>query len=75
MSWCELTIDLKAVADETGRRKRDEDGVFYVDYKIAQARKLLRLIHQNGTEEDFKKCDKYFAENALLMSAWRRIHG
>lgn len=83
-----MTIDLKELADSAGVRKKEPDGIYkdpktgetevykgtyYTDYAMIKAKKLLKLIRDNGTEEDFRKCDKYLAGNEKLYKHWRAL--
>lgn len=83
-----MTINLRELARSAGVRKKEPDGVYtdprtgeteryrgawYTDYTMAQAKKLLKLIQTHGREEDFVKCDEYFAENAKLNKLWKEF--
>ena len=83
-----MTIDLKELAASAGVRKKEPDGIYkdpktgetevykgtyYTDYTMIKAKKLLKLILQHGTEEDWKACDKYLAGNAKLYKYWREL--
>lgn len=85
----EMIIDLKQLADSAGVRKKEADGVYtdprtgetevykgayYIDYSMAKAKKLLKLIRRYyRTEKDLEACDRYFSGNEKLMKAWEAI--
>lgn len=69
-----MIIDLKAVADQAGKRVKDEyNGGMFVDYPVPRAKKLLKLILEYGSEEDLQACDKYLAINQKLYSWWKEV--
>ena len=69
----EMTIDLDQVAKRSGVREKDlYDGESYVVYPITRAKKLIRLILDNGTPEDFGKCEVCFRKNKKLYKWWKK---
>lgn len=83
-----MTIDLKELAASAGVRKKEPDGIYkdpktgeievykgsyYIDYTMAKAKKLLKLIRAYGTEKDFKACDQYLAVNKKLYKYWYEV--
>lgn len=70
----EMTIDLKELAASAGiRLKRPgyQDKVLSVP--MTRAKKLLKLIRENGTDEDLMACDEFLRPNKRLMDYWRTI--
>lgn len=76
-----MTINLRELAESAGVKKKmvaNYGVISNYDYKVTsvpmeRARKLLKLIQTHGREEDFEKCDKYFAENAKLDKLWKEF--
>ena len=74
-----MTIDLKELADSAGVKKkiRKPDGTSYdteiISVPLPRARKILKLIRDNGTEEDFRKCDEYLEPNTKLHKYWEEL--
>ena len=64
-----MTIDLKELADSAGTSFDTE----IISVPLPRARKILKLIRDNGTEEDFRKCDEYLAGNEKLHKYWRDL--
>lgn len=74
-----MTIDLKELADSAGIKKkiRKPDGTSFdteiISVPLSRAKKLLKLIRQYGTENDWAACDKYLADNKKLYEYWREL--
>lgn len=69
-----MSINLEELAGSAGKRRDDlYEGGSVVDLPMARAKKLLKLIWEYGTKEDFVKCDKYLAKNKKLFAHWRKI--
>lgn len=69
-SWGRLVIDLQKVAELAGRRAKDEDGVFYTDWTMKQAKRLCKLIAEYGSYEQHEMCHAWFSTNNRLMKVW-----
>lgn len=68
-----MTIDLRALSDLAGKRMEDKyNGGTFVDVPIPRAKKLLKLIREYGTQEDFQKVDRNL-KNKRLLSYWKTI--
>lgn len=65
-----MTIDLKELAEATGRKGKKFK---LVEIPLTRAKKLLQLIRRYGTEDDFRKCDEYLRPNARLYKYWGTI--
>ena len=66
-----MTIDLKELAECTGRKDKKYE---IVEDPVARAKKLLKLIRQHCyREEDLLKVDKYMAKNPKLALYWGTI--
>lgn len=66
-----MTIDLKELAEATGRRDKKFK---VVEIPISRAKKLLKLIRQYCyREEDLQKVDKWMAKNTKLAAYWGTI--
>lgn len=66
-----MTIDLKELAEATGRRDKKFK---VVEIPISRAKKLLKLIRQYCyREEDLQKVDKWMAKNTKLALYWGTI--
>ena len=72
-AW-KMTIDLDELARSAGRRVNDR-GEIFVDIPLPRAKKLLRLIREYGTENDFEKCDSAFRGNEKLLKYWKELRG
>ena len=72
-----MTIDLVTLSTLAGRRVPDPDiyGRYIVDYPLPRARKLIKLILEYGTDEDFRKCEDAFKINARLYKIWDKMSG
>lgn len=71
-----MNIDLAQVAKMAGKREKDLcHGGSLTVYPIARARKLIQLILDNGTPEDFGKCEVYFRKNKKLYKWWQKYAG
>ena len=74
-----MTIDLKELAESAGVRKqlKNPQGGHYdekvLSVPMPRAKKLLKLIRQDGTESDYQKCDEYLKSNKKLYKAWEQI--
>ena len=69
-----MRIDLDEVCDRAGHRVKDKyNGGTLVSYPLTRARRLLKLIAEYGTEDDFEKCDKHFRKNEKLLKYWMEI--
>lgn len=77
----EMTIDLKELAASAGIRRKlvaNYGVIATYDEKVlsvpmARAKKLLKLIRENGTDEDLMACDEFLRSNKRLMDYWRTI--
>lgn len=74
----EMKIDLKAVAENAGVYKtyREMDTgrpIREVQYSLSQARKMIRLILQYGSAEDFEQVEYFWKGNAKLMKIWKEL--
>ena len=70
----EMYVNLVEVASSAGKRMKDLDnGGSFISYSMTTAKRLLRLIRQYGTEEDFAKCSQYLAANEKLHSYWKGL--
>ena len=70
----EMYVNLVEVASSAGKRMKDlYNGGSFVSYSMTTAKRLLRLIRQYGTDEDFAKCDQYLAANEKLYSYWKEL--
>lgn len=68
-----MTIDLKRLSEQAGKRAKDlYNGGSFVDFPIPRAKKLLKLIREYGTQEDFKKVER-FVENKKLAAYWKEL--
>lgn len=66
-----MTIDLKELAECTGRKDKKYK---IVEVPVARAKKLLKLIRQHCyREEDLLKVDKWMAKNPKLALYWGTI--
>ena len=66
-----MTIDLKELAECTGRKDKKYK---IVEVPVARAKKLLKLIRQHCyREEDLLKVDKWTAKNPKLALYWGTI--
>lgn len=66
-----MTIDLKELARSAGMKvERPKYSEKVVSVPLPRAKKLLKLIRDNGTEKDFEACDKYLATNRRLFKYW-----
>ena len=65
-----MTIDLKELAEATGRRDKK---MRVIEIPLNRAKKLLKLIRQYGTEEDLLKVDNWMAKNLKLSVYWGTI--
>lgn len=72
-SW-KMMIDLKELVGSAGKRIPDKyNGGTMVSYPLPRAKKLLRLIRDFGTEEDFQKCDRVLAKHEKLKKYWEAL--
>lgn len=77
----EMTIDLKELAASAGIRRKlvaNYGVIATYDEKVLsvpmpRAKKLLKLIRDNGTDDDLMACDKFLAVNPRLFKYWREI--
>lgn len=66
-----MEIDLEELVHSAGKRKKDKyEGCTFIDYRLTQAKKLLKLIWEYGTEDDFRKMDEWMPKNPKLMKYW-----
>jgi hypothetical protein len=69
-----MTIDIKALAEEAGKRHTDlYEGRNVVDYPIPRAKKLLKLIRQYGDPEDFGRVGELLKTNKRLSKYWNEL--
>lgn len=69
-----MTIDLQEITNSAGKRVKDNyNGGTFVDYPLARAKRLLKLIRKHGTTEDIEKCEKYFKHNSRLYDIWKKV--
>ena len=68
-NW-KMTIDLKELAEATGRRDKKTK---LIEVPIPRAKKLLKLIRVYGREADLQKVDKWMAKNPKLALYWGTI--
>lgn len=74
-SW-KMVINLEEVVKCAGKRVKDKyNGGSFVDYPLTRARKLIQLIAEYGTKEDFWKCDFWFRKHPKLWEYWTKIMG
>lgn len=68
-----MTIDLRALSDLAGKRMEDNyNGGTFVDFPLPRAKKLLKLIREYGTQEDFGKVERNL-KNKKLLNYWKTI--
>ena len=68
-----MTIDIRTLSDLAGKRVEDKyNGGTFVDMPLPRAKKLLKLIREYGTEEDFGKVERNL-KNKKLLQYWRAI--
>lgn len=66
-----MTIDLKELAEATGRKDKKFKRI---EIPLNRAKKLLKLIRQHCyREEDLQKVDKWMAKNPKLAVYWGTI--
>ena len=66
-----MTVDLKELAEATGRRDKKTK---LIEIPLPRAKKLLKLIRQhNYREEDLEKVDFWMAKNPKLALYWGTI--
>ena len=66
-----MTIDLKELAEATGRKDKKFK---CIEIPLNRAKKLLKLIRQHcSREEDLQKVDKWMAKNPKLALYWGPI--
>lgn len=66
-----MTVDLKELAEATGRRDKKTK---LIEIPLNRAKKLLKLIRQHSyREEDLQKVDKWMAKNPKLAVYWGTI--
>lgn len=69
-NW-KMTIDLKELAEATGRRDKKTK---LIEIPLNRAKKLLKLIRQHSyREEDLQKVDEWMAKNPKLAVYWGTI--
>ncbi len=73
-----MTIDLRELMGSAGiRRSRPGYSEKLVSIPMTKAKKLLKLIQENGTMEDIGRCSQYFkehfAENPKLAAYWEEM--
>ena len=69
-NW-KMTIDLKELAEATGRRDKKTK---LIEIPLNRAKKLLKLIRQHSyREEDLQKVDNWMAKNPKLAVYWGTI--
>ena len=70
-----MTIDLKELAFSAGKIVEDKyDGGKVLDYPMARARKLLKIIAENAGPEDLEKCNFWFKKNEKLNKWWQKYN-
>ena len=69
-NW-KMTVDLKELAEATGRRDKKTK---LIEIPLNRAKKLLKLIRQHSyREEDLQKVDRWMAKNPKLAVYWGTI--
>lgn len=69
-----MEINLEGLVSSAGKRVKDEyNGGSYVDYPLRKAKKLLKLIRDYGTEDDFRKMDEWMPKNKKLQQYWEDL--
>lgn len=76
-----MTIDLKELVASAGIQRKlvaNYGVIATYDEKVlsvpmTRAKKLLKLIRENGTDEDLMACDEFLRPNKRLMDYWRTI--
>lgn len=66
-----MTIDLDDLTTSAGGKRKD--GYSGVSIPLTRAKKLLKLILEYGTEEDFQKCDVALSKNNKLWKYWMEM--
>lgn len=65
-----ITVNLKELAEATGRRDKKTK---LVEIPLNRAKKLLKLIRVYGWEEDLMKVDRWIEKNPKLAAFWETI--
>lgn len=76
-SWG-MKIDLKAVAENAGVYKTFREYgtgklIREVQYPLSNVRKMIKLILQYGTPDDFEQVEYFWRGNEKLMKIWREL--
>lgn len=69
-SWWSMRINLKEMAEIAGKKLKDDEGEFYTDWSLKQARKMCRLIAEHGGAWQHEMCNAWFSTNEKLMKVW-----
>lgn len=72
-AW-KMTVDLKELAASAGiRKERKGYCQKVISVTLPNAKKLLKLIRQYGSESDLLRCDEYLRHNERLYKYWAQI--
>jgi hypothetical protein len=72
-AW-KMTIDLKELAASAGiRKERKGYRQKVISVTLTNAKKLLKLIRQYGSESDLLRCDEYLRHNERLYKYWAQF--